>query len=252
MASSPFYMRVGVTDNLINPQVKLDGKWEVSLYDISLNDPSLHIGSGARATTTTSGFRKIRNSGLPLISETRDRHHNLFLIIKIKLDENRLLRLNSGGSVNNVETDKLKEGWRRFNCGNTKDYGTQSSGFDKWMNDVKFEEYHSTRPGWILVQNKHILKLWENDPEKEITIQELLSKINSEIEAKKSSVEYYINILFKNNHDAKTKLLAPPYWSLPEFKYKNGYLTLKTPYYVSRIYVSEDLRRLFKFEKLDT
>ena len=39
---------------------------------------------------------------------------------------------------------------------------------------MKFEEYHSTRPGWILVQNKDILKLWENDPQKEITIQELL------------------------------------------------------------------------------
>ena len=66
--------------------------------------------------------------------------------------------------------------------------------------------------------------------------------------------EYYISNLFKNNHDATTigKLLASPYWSLPEFKYKHGYLTLKMPYYVSRIYVSEDLRGLFKYEKFDT
>ena len=34
---SSFYMRVGVTENLINPQIKLDGKWEVSLCDISLS-----------------------------------------------------------------------------------------------------------------------------------------------------------------------------------------------------------------------
>ena len=47
-------------------------------------------------------------------------------------------------------------------------------------------------------------------------------------------------------------MFAAPYWSLPECKYKNGYLTLKTPYYKSRIYVSEDLRRLFKYEKFDT
>ena len=74
----------------------------------------------------------------------------MFIIIQIKLDEDRLLRLSSGGSTNNVETDKLlKEGWRRFKYGNTTDYGTQSSDFDKWMNDVKFEEYPSTRPGWI-------------------------------------------------------------------------------------------------------
>ena len=72
MASSPFYMRVGATDNLINPQIKLDAKWKVSLCDISLNDPSLQIGSGARITTTATGFRKIRKSDLPLISETRD------------------------------------------------------------------------------------------------------------------------------------------------------------------------------------
>ena len=102
------------------------------------------------------------------------------------------------------------------------------------------------------MENKDILKIWENDPGKEITIQELLSKINMQIEAQKSSIEYYINTLFTNNHDAKTNLFASPYWSLPEFKYKNGYLALKTPYYVSRIYVSEDLRRVFKFEKLGT
>ena len=58
---SSFYMRVGVTENLINPQIKLDGKWEVSLCDISLNDPSLQFGGGGR-TTTTSGFRTIRTS----------------------------------------------------------------------------------------------------------------------------------------------------------------------------------------------
>ena len=40
---SSFYMRVGVTENLINPQVRLDGKWEVSLCDISLHDPSLKL-----------------------------------------------------------------------------------------------------------------------------------------------------------------------------------------------------------------
>ena len=182
MTSSPFYMRVGVTDNLINPQIKLDGKWEVSLCDISLNDPSLRIGSGARTTpTTTSGFRKIRKSDFPLLSVTT--HHNLFMIIQIKIDDNRLLRLKSCGCIIETDTDKLKEGWRRFNYGNTPEYGTQSSEFDKWINDVTFKEYHSINPGWILVENKEILKLWENDPEKEITIQELLSKINSEIEA---------------------------------------------------------------------
>ena len=249
---SSFYMRVGVTENLINPQVRLDGKWEVSLCDISLNDPSLQIDSGTRTTTTTSGFRKIRKSDFPLLSVTT--HHNLFMILQIKIEDNRLLRMNSRGRIIESDTDKLKEGWRRFNYGNTPEYGTQSSDFDKWMNVVKFKDYHSTNPGWILVQNEKILKLWENDPEKEITIQELLSKLTSEIEAQKSSIDYYISNLFKNHHDATTigKLFAAPYWSLPEFKYKNGYLTLKTPYYVSRIYVSEDLRRLFKYEKFDT
>ena len=113
------------------------------------------------------------------------------MILKLKLDEDRLLRLSSGGSVSSVDTDKVKEGWRRSTYGNTGDYGTQSSDFDKWMNDVKFEEYHSTRPGWILVENKDILKIWENDPGKEIMIQEVLSKINTEIEGQKRSIDYY-------------------------------------------------------------
>ena len=72
------------------------------------------------------------------------------------------------------------------------------------------------------MENKDILKLWENDPQKEITIQELLSKINSEIEASSASVEFYIRTLFQNNQEAKSKLIVSPYWSLPEFKYKNG------------------------------
>ena len=162
--------------------------------------------------------------------------------------------MSSRGCIIESDTDKVKEVWRRFNYGNTPEYGTQSSDFDKWMNDVKFKDYHSLNPGWILVENEKILKIWENDPEKEITIQELLSKINSEIEAQKSSIDYYISNLFKNHHDATAigKLFAAPYWSLPECKYKNGYLTLKMLYYVSRIYVSEDLRRLFKYEKFDT
>ena len=77
--------------------------------------------------------------------------------------------MNSRGRIIESDTDNLKEGWRRFTYGNTPEYGTQSSDFDKWMNDVKFKDYHSTNPGWILVQNRDILKLWENDPEKEIT-----------------------------------------------------------------------------------
>ena len=100
-----------------------------------------------------------------------------------------MLRLNSRGCSIETDTDTLK-GWRRFKYGNTPEYGTQSSDFDKWMNDVKFKEYHSTDPGWILVENKEILQLWENDPQKEITIQELLSKSNLKIEAQKSSIEY--------------------------------------------------------------
>ena len=101
---SSFYMRMGVTENLINPQVKLDGKWEVSLCDISLNDPSLQIDSGTRTTTTTSGFRKIRKSDFPLLSVTT--HHKLCMIIQIKIDDNRLLRMNSRGRIIESYTDK--------------------------------------------------------------------------------------------------------------------------------------------------
>ena len=92
----------------------------MSLCDISLNDPSLQIDSGTRTTTTTmSGFRNIRKSDFPLLSVTT--HHNLFMImiIQIKIDDNRVLRLNSRGRIIESDTDKVKEGWRRFNYGNT-------------------------------------------------------------------------------------------------------------------------------------
>ena len=215
--------------------------------NISLSDPSLQIGSGDRSTTTISGFRKIRKSDFLLMSETRPEHNTLFMMIQIQLAENRLLRMKSAGCIDNMETDKLKEAWRRYNYGNNVQYGTQSSDFDKWMNDLKVEQYHKARPTWILVRNRDMLKLWEDDPGKEITIQELLVKINSHIKEQEASISFYIRTLFNNNEEAKTNVLASTYFSLPEFKYKNGYLSLKTPYYMSKVYVSEDMRRVFKF-----
>ena len=204
----------------------------MSLCDISLKDPSLQIAGGDRSTTKTSGVRKIRKSDFPLLSETRDRTRNLFMIIEIQITENRLLRIKSDGGADTVESDKLKEAWRRYNYGNNVQYRTQSNDFDKWMNDMKFDKLEDTRPSWIIVENRDMLKLWEDDPGKEITIQELLAKINSEIKAQEASIEVYLKGVFSNNEEAKTKLLTTPYWSLPEFKYKNGYVTCKTPYYV--------------------
>ena len=128
-------MRVGVTENLIDPQIKLDGKWEVALCDISLNDPSLQIDSGGK--TTASGFRKLRKSDLPIMTSIKPGHHNFCMILKIQLAEDRMLRMKPDGGINNTETDRVKEAWQRYNYGNNAQYGTQSNDFDKWMNDLK-------------------------------------------------------------------------------------------------------------------
>ena len=240
-------MRVGVTENLIDPQIKLDGKWEVALCDISLTDPSLQIETGGK-TTTTSAFKKFRKSDLPIMTSITPGHHNSCMILKIQLGEDRLLRMKPDGGINNAETDRVKEAWRRYNYGNNTQYGTQSNDFDKWMNDLKCEQHQSTRPMWIIVGKSDMIKLWGNDPNKEITIQELLTKLNSGIQANSAAVRNYIRMLFKNNEEAQAKLLESPYFKLPEFKYKNGYLSLKTPYYVSRVFLSDDLVKLFKFD----
>ena len=237
---SPFYMKVGVTENLINPQIKLDGKWEVALCDLSLITSSLNIGGGDVTTATTSGFRKIKKSDFqtPL---------NLFMMIKIQVAENRLLRMKAEGGINNIETDRLKEAWKRYKYGNNTQYGIQSSQFDKWMNDLKFEEFHHNRPTWIVVRSRDILSLWGEDPDKEISLEELLTRINADIRGQEASIKYYIRILFKNNDEA-LKLLESPYYSVPEFNYKNGYISLKTPYYVSAVWVSQDFARLIKLD----
>ena len=95
--SDEFYMRVGITENIISPHIKLDGKWEVSLCDISINDHSLHIGGGGERSTRTNtlGFRKIRKSDFPKMLETEDRQKNIVMVIQIQIRENRLLRLDS-------------------------------------------------------------------------------------------------------------------------------------------------------------
>ena len=165
----------------------------MALCDLSLITSSRTIGSGDVTTANTSGFRKIKKSDFPLMPETRPGHsQHLFMMIKIQLAENRLLRLNAEGGINNIETDKLKEAWRRYNYGNNAQYGIQSSEFDKWMNDIKFDEYHNTRPTWILVRNKDMLALWDEDPEKEIPLHELLTRINVDIRGQEAIIRYYI------------------------------------------------------------
>ena len=234
-------MKVGVTENLINPQIKLDGKWEVALCDLSLTTSSLNIGSGDVTTSTTSGFRKIKRSDFPS-------SQNVCMMIKIQLAENRLLRLKAEGEINNIETDRLKEAWKRYKYGNNAQYGIQSSQFDEWMNDLKCEEYHHALPTWIVVRNKDILSLWGEDSDKEISIEELLTRINADIRGQEAVIRYYVRNLFKNNEEAKTKLLESPYYSVPEFNYKTEYISLKTPYYVSAVWASQDLVRLLKFD----
>ena len=249
--SDEFYMRVGITENLINPQIKLDGKWEVSLCDISINDPSLQIGGGGERSTRTKtlGFRKIRKSDFPKMLETEDRQKNIFMLIQIQIRENRLLRLDSETSKIDIgETNLVKKAFREYNYGNNAQYGTQSNDFDKWMNDLRYDKLEDERPGWIIVENRDMLKLWEEDPNKEITLQELFMKINSEIIAQKRSIETHLKGVFSIEEEADVKLLSPPYWTTPEFNYKNGYVTFKTPYYVYRVWASEDLVRLIKFD----
>ena len=186
--SDEFYMRVGITENLISPQIKLDGKWEVSLCDISINDPGLQIGGGGERSTRTNilGFQKIRKSDFPKMLETEDRQKNIFMLIQIQIRENRLLKLDSETSKIDIgESWILKKAWRIYNYGNNAQYGTQSNDFDKWMNDLTYDTLRDTRPEWIIVENRDMLKLWEEDPNKEITLQELFMKINSEIIAQK-------------------------------------------------------------------
>ena len=98
-------MRVAVTENLIDPQIKLDGKWEVALCDISLTDPSLQIETGGK-TTTTSAIKKFRKSDLPIMTSITPGHHNSCMILKIQLGEDRLLRMKPDRGINNAETEK--------------------------------------------------------------------------------------------------------------------------------------------------
>ena len=215
--SDEFYMRVGITENLISPQIRLDGKWEVSLCDISLNNPSLQIGSGSERSTKTKplGFRKIRKSDFPTMLETEDRSNNIFMVIQIQIKENRLLRMKPGEKYDTVESAIVNKAWRKYNYGNNLQYGTQSNDFDKLMNDLTFSKLEDTHSGWIIVENRDMLKLWEEDPNKEITVQEVCMKINSEIIAQKRAIETYLKGVFSTREEAEMKLLSPTYWTIP-------------------------------------
>ena len=45
-------------------------------------------------------------------------------------------------------------------------------------------------------------------------------------------------------------MLESPYYSVPECKYKNGCISLKTPYFVSAVWASRDLVRLLTFDSV--
>ena len=142
MIASPFYMRVGITDNLLSPQLQLDGKWEVALCDISLIDPSLSASVETLTTTTTSDGinRKLTKADFP---STQNQAGHL-IAMNFDYDLDRLVRASSSHRINTIQSGILRHVFKLYTYGTNDKYGEQSSEFDKYCFQVKVDNFRKT------------------------------------------------------------------------------------------------------------
>ena len=203
MIASPFYMRVGITDNLLGPQVQLDGKWEVAICDISLIDPSLSASGETLTTTTTSDGinRKLTKADFP--STLNPAGH--LIALNFDYDFDQLVRASSSRRLNTVQCGILRHVFKLYTYGNNDKYGEQSSEFDTWCYQVKVDNFGKTGE-WVMVQNSDFLNYWKDDPTKEITIYQLCVGLNAIIEKHKNIALDYINFLCDGVPEAQRQL----------------------------------------------
>ena len=144
-----------------------------------------------------------------------------------------------------VGTTALREAFKRFGYGN---HGTShlSSHLDIWTYQIPLINY-STSAGWMYVDGEWLHTYWSKDPNRVLSVEELFNEMTSQIVVRMRSVYDYVKDLFTGTSGEKV-VTELPYLYAPEIKYTNGFMQIKVPWYITSVYIHEDIANALKLK----
>ena len=242
MQDNEFFVRCNLSSNIFNPEIKVDGKWEVAAYDLAL-------GNDLPTTTTTTTPNvtdqiELRKKDFPILGHPPkdvERYNSFSMLMKSHITEpDRLLR-----PGDEAGTTALREACKRLGYGNR---GTShlSSQFDIWNYQIPLINY-SKSAGWMYVDGEWLHTYWTKDPNRVVTVEELFNEMTAQILVRMPSVHDYVKDLFMGTSGEKI-VTELPYLYAPEIKYVNGFMQIKVPWYITAVYIPEDIANALKLK----
>ena len=249
-------MHCNLSSNVFDPEIKLDGKWEVAVYDLALGDDLLST-STATTTMTTNVTEQIElcKKDFPILGhppKEAECYNSFSMLLKAHIAKcERLLRPSIEAG-----TTALREAFKRFGYGNR---GTShlSSQFDIWNYQIPLLKY-GNRIQWLFIDGEWLHSYWNEDPNRVLTVEELFNEITTQISVKMVGAYGYLKGLFKGTSGEKI-VTELPYLYAPEMKYiisscmltngiyqgtficMNGFMQIKVPWYIPLVNMHEDI-----------
>ena len=247
-----FIARANISNNRFSPQLKLDGQWEVALYDMALHNRKPNRKNTIEKIITKSDFPTLSEVG----REWSDQHVVLFMV---RINFDRMVRRSFLGGEREVDflepgdvdtTIKLRKAFKAFQYGNNRGFGTQSSPFDKWSYQLSSKTLLDTQEQYLAVSSQSLIDYWKRDSNRKLTITQLCDLLTNSLKPKLVKGRKYIETIFKNT-TGKLIVTQPPYFYAPEIKYVNGFVNITTPWYVYKVYLHPEFQAIVNFPSLD-
>ena len=231
-----FFIRVNTSENSFNPPILIEGKWEVALVDLNLNNVP-----PAPVKDQHVGVRKYKKKDFEPIINHGENGVMVYFYVNIVMD--RMIIHNS----QDEEDARLRRAFQKYNYGNVGRSGRQTSDFDRWNYRIPLEHFSDIAGIWVHVTCKHLSEHFSRNPEAEITLKALLNILNLDIQAKEDEIKTYIKQMFKGT-GGETVLVNTPYFRLPLLSHTDGFIKMETPYWLHKTYIANELNEIFKFD----
>ena len=99
----------------------------------------------------------------------------------------------------------------------------------------------------MYVDGEWLHTYWTKDPNRVVTVEELFNEMTAQILVRMPSVHDYVKDLFKGTSGEKI-VTELPYLYAPEIKYVNGFMQIKVPWYITAVYIHEDIANALKLK----
>ena len=99
----------------------------------------------------------------------------------------------------------------------------------------------------MYVDGEWLHTYWSKDPNRVLTVEELFDEMTLQILVRMRSVSAYVKYLFKGTSGEKV-VTELPYLYAPEIKYTNRFMQIKVPWYITAVYIHEDIANALKLK----